>query len=604
LAANANTYESYINLYESRRQAYDSNNNRYVTSSDGSVYKSDYGFQNLLTVGFISDAYNLPDGTLTVSKTVTGLPSSMESPDFTFEAEFKQGGKAYTGEISVLPTRLNAKTAETEKWTPDEKGKKTFTLKSGENVKITLPAGVTYTVKEINIPTNFTQTSPEITTTNPTGSVTGAIETAANQTAAFTNKYDVPQTDGTLTVSKAVVRASNGAAVTSTSTDMPDVDFTFEAAFTKDKAAYTDVVSYEKDGSSSSWTPDTNGKVTFKLKNGESVKITLPAGVTYTVTEPTDSMPTDFALNTTTGDSTGTIAGGTDATVTFTNTFTDTVNLQGTKTWENDTESGRPSEITLELWKRVNGVESKISSSDTGWSGWSGSFKTSASSNWTYTFSNKPKYENGYLITYFVKEPDPPTGYTATVDGMNVTNTKAAPETVSLTLKKLVAGKFADMNKAFAFTIMLKDDKGNNVSGSFDVETSNGVTSGSISDGKITFTNGTAAVDLANEQQIKIKELPKGYTYEIQEALDGNELYRKSISVNDTALAVQSEGNTGARTINSDETVTYTNTSQDIVPTGMNTNLAPYVILLTLMILLAGFTCAFGLMRRKYRRLH
>jgi hypothetical protein len=599
LAANANTYESYINLYESRRQAYDSNNNRYVTSSDSSVYKSDYGFQNLLTVGLLSDAYSLPDGTLTVSKTVTDLPSTTASPDFTFEAEFKQGGKAYTGEISVLPTRLNAKTVETEKWTPDENGKVMFTLKSGENVKITLPAGVTYTVKEINIPTNFTQTSPAITTSNPTGSVTGTIETAANQTAAFTNKYEVPQTDGTLTVSKAVVRASNGAAVTSTSTDMPQVDFTFEATFTKDNAVYTDAISYEKDGSKSSWTPDTNGKVTFTLKNGESVKITLPAGVTYTVTEPTSSISTDFALKTTPDNSTGTIAGGTDATVTFTNTFTDTVNLEGVKSWENDTESDRPTEITLELWKRVNETESKVVND-----GFSGSFKAYASNDWKYTFSKMPKYENGNLITYFVKEPDPPAGYTASVDGMNVTNTKTAPKEFTLTLKKLVAGKYADVNKAFAFTITLKDDKGSLVSGSFDVETSSGVTSDSISNGKITFTNGTANVALAHEQEITIKSLPEGYTYEVQEVLDGNSLYTKSISVNGTDVSVQSEGNTGERTINENETVTYTNTSKDVAPTGMNTNLTPHAIFLTLMVLLAGFTCVFGLMRRKYRRLH
>jgi TQXA domain-containing protein len=599
---NPDTVESYIDLYRSMRQAYNSQTGEYVSNtSDTTHYYSDKGYQNLLTVGYISQAYNLPDGTLTVSKTVAGnVPINEALSDFSFEVVFQQDGAAYTGNISVVVTRLNAKATETETWKPDSTGKITFTLKGGENVTMTLPAGVTYTVTEKDIPEDYEQTSPK-------GSATGRIESAANKTAAFTNTYVDKATDGTLTVSKTVVRASTGAAVTSTSTDMPDVEFTFEASFTKDGKAYTDEISYEKGSQVGKLTPK-DGKVTFTLKNSESLTMTLPIGVAYTVTELTDSMsmPVDFALKTA-SDSTGTIAGGTDAQASFTNTFADVITISGTKTWQGDTASDRPSTtgITLQLWKHLEGTseseDAMVNSTDPGWSGFDGSFtvKPDSSGNWTYRFSNKPKYEDGKLVTYYVKEPNPPEGYTAELHGMDITNIKTG---FNLTLEKVVTGSYADLSKAFAFTITLKDEEGNNVSGSFDVETSKGVTSTSIANKEITFTDGKAHVNLANEQQIKILALPQGYTYEIQETLAGNEFYKKSISVNDTAVSGQSEGNTGERTINSDETVVYTNASQDnIPPTGMNTNLLPHAMFLALMVLLGGLACAIGLMRRKER---
>jgi TQXA domain-containing protein len=271
------------------------------------------------------------------------------------------------------------------------------------------------------------------------------------------------------------------------------------------------------------------------------------------------------------------------------------VNLSGTKTWVGDDENTRPTSVQMQLYKRVGGIESPVLKD-----GALVTFSATAANNWTYQFSNMPRYENEEIIQYFVRELNVPDGYTAKVDGMNITNTKISSQKFALTLKKLVDGRFANKNKAFAFTITLKDENGSNVNDSFDVETSSDVSSSSISNGKITFTDGTAKVDLTHEQEITIKALPKGYTYEIQEELEGNELYIKNISVNDAAVSGQSEGNTGVRTVNQDETVTYTNKSNDdIAQTGLRTDFAPNVIFLTLTLLLGGLLFIMSFKTRK-----
>ena len=57
-----------------------------------------------------------------------------------------------------------------------------------------------------------------------------------------------------------------------------------------------------------------------------------------------------------------------------------------------------------------------------------------AKGNWTWTFSNKPKYDAGNVITYSVTE-DAVENYTQSISGYNVTNTYA-PEKTSITITK------------------------------------------------------------------------------------------------------------------------------------------------------------------------
>ncbi|MDE6375805.1 MAG: Cna B-type domain-containing protein, partial [Ligilactobacillus sp.] len=88
----------------------------------------------------------------------------------------------------------------------------------------------------------------------------------------------------------------------------------------------------------------------------------------------------------------------------------ETLTLTGQKTWDdnNDQDGVRPRSITLHLL--ANGVDTGLTTTAT------------ADTNWTYSFKDVAKYQNGKEITYTVSE-NAVDGYTSVVDGMNVTNT-------------------------------------------------------------------------------------------------------------------------------------------------------------------------------------
>jgi hypothetical protein len=58
------------------------------------------------------------------------------------------------------------------------------------------------------------------------------------------------------------------------------------------------------------------------------------------------------------------------------------------------------------------------------------------SNNWTYTFDNLPKYNNGILIKYSVEETNVPSNYTASYDGNTIINTHT-PELTNITVNKI-----------------------------------------------------------------------------------------------------------------------------------------------------------------------
>lgn len=102
----------------------------------------------------------------------------------------------------------------------------------------------------------------------------------------------------------------------------------------------------------------------------------------------------------------------------------ETVDISGTKTWVGDEETDRPESIIVNLvadGETVSEVE------------------VTAETQWTFRFSEQPKYdESGAEIKYTVEE-EPVEGYTATYDGFDITNTKdeePEPETATIVVKK------------------------------------------------------------------------------------------------------------------------------------------------------------------------
>ncbi|BDD39628.1 Cna B-type domain-containing protein [Streptococcus ruminantium] len=108
---------------------------------------------------------------------------------------------------------------------------------------------------------------------------------------------------------------------------------------------------------------------------------------------------------------------------TITNTHTpETTEVAGTKTWNdnNDQDGKRPKSITVNLLANGEVVQSQ---------------KVTADNNWTYTFTNLPKYANGKEIVYTVTE-NAVDNYTTTIDGHNITNSYTPGQT-SLTVTKV-----------------------------------------------------------------------------------------------------------------------------------------------------------------------
>ena len=108
-------------------------------------------------------------GSLLVSKTVEGTKAT--DPDFTFRIHLSNAdGSAYSGvaEGKFGDTLTSLKDGDT------------FTLKAGQSVLFTMPEGVSYSVKEINIPDGYAVTQDTFT---------GTIERDVEDEAKFTNTY-------------------------------------------------------------------------------------------------------------------------------------------------------------------------------------------------------------------------------------------------------------------------------------------------------------------------------------------------------------------------------------------------------------------------------
>ena len=163
-------------------------------------------------------------------------------------------------------------------------------------------------------------------------------------------------------------------------------------------------------------TADANGNwnCTFadlpKYENGTEI--------TYTVKEVSAELPSGYTSSVT-GDATNGYV--------ITNSYTpEVVQISGTKTWKdsNNAASARPGSITVNLM--ADGVmltEKSQTVIDDG------------NGNWTYTFSDLPKYKDGQEIVYTVTENAVPE-YSTKINGYDITNTYT-PGTTSRSVQKV-----------------------------------------------------------------------------------------------------------------------------------------------------------------------
>lgn len=241
------------------------------------------------------------------------------------------------------------------------------------------------------------------------------------------------------------------------------------------------------------------------------------AAYSYRVTEP--------ALNAYNGTSEGDVVTATDEGMTgpsFTNTLTGTIEVKGTKTWDdNDNADGtRPNsenfQLTLERTTDEKTWE-PVSNATLTWTSTEGNA-------WTYTFGgNLPLYDgNGVRYTYRVTEADQDAydvyytnGSSDVVCQENLRNVARGELTVTKTVTGNRGSWSQDFNFSVTFTLPEGFDQAVNGEPSISYTKSDGTS------GRISFEEGqtilTYDFQLRHGQRITFTDLPGGTSYDVDE---------------------------------------------------------------------------------------
>lgn len=303
--------------------------------------------------------------------------------------------------------------------------------------------------------------------------------------------------------------------------------------------------------------------------------------------------------------------------LTLTNTLYAQIDIPVTKTWVDNSDGWgeRPESVTIALYRQSDLtarelVHALTLKADGGfleqvWNALTGR----TDDDWTYTFTDLPKYdEYGALYTYTIEETLP-SGYEDRYDvaydqeNFTVTNTRAG----DLRVEKEVTGSDGQRNRDFTFTVTLDDAT---IQGAY---------------GGMTFENGVATFTLRHGQSATAEDLPAGLGYTVVEREANTNRYRTTytgetgtIPAGDTAVAhVENRRN---RQTYPDYTEEPTPTPEipeedwhwphtpphdgdwhDVPRTGDTMHLTPYLLLAALSAAGLAVLAAFALRRRRRR---
>lgn len=144
-------------------------NDTYITSVEGTDVVNTYH----------------PYGDLVISKALKNEGPLVSDPDFTFKVAFERDGKPVFDELSYEVTGRGIDPAAPRTGTIATDG--TFTLKAGQIVRIKdVPAGVSYTVREINLPDGYSAVG--------SSAATGEICANTDNERNFVNEYEARAT--------------------------------------------------------------------------------------------------------------------------------------------------------------------------------------------------------------------------------------------------------------------------------------------------------------------------------------------------------------------------------------------------------------------------
>lgn len=144
-------------------------NDAYITSVEGTDVVNTYH----------------PYGDLVISKHLRNEEPLVSDPDFTFKATFERDGAPVFDELSYEVTGRGIDPAAPRTGTIATDG--TFTLKAGQTARIKdVPAGVSYTVREIELPAGYSAVG--------SSAATGTISANTDNERSFVNEYEARAT--------------------------------------------------------------------------------------------------------------------------------------------------------------------------------------------------------------------------------------------------------------------------------------------------------------------------------------------------------------------------------------------------------------------------
>jgi hypothetical protein len=375
----------------------DSSTGNYVSSDNSMIY--DGGTITAVVTVTKNSSSNSLDAEVTSITKKNGKDVSVTSGTDTFTNEKVSKGslkivKATTGGTTPAGTTFTITgpsgfTAKTIKYSD-------FT--NGSYLLENIPLG-SYTVTEDTDSAKITSYTLNVTYTNSPATVTAGNTAEVDITNTYT------QDKGKIKVTKTLSGGATGS-----------YEFTFVVKTSAGKYVTFSSKSY------SGTATDINDATKLKVNSGSSITLTdLPVG-TYEVLEVS---PEDVGILgwvfTTTGSTTDVneiaVEKGKTATAALTNAYTpELTSISGVKTWDDqDNQDGvRPTSITVDLYKSTDSVTPVATKTVT----------KASDGTWSYSFTDLPKYENGKLIIYSVKEQSVD-GYAATYkDGSyDITNT-------------------------------------------------------------------------------------------------------------------------------------------------------------------------------------
>ena len=212
---------------------------------------------------------------------------------------------------------------------------------------------------------------------------------------------------------------------------------------------------------------------------------------------------------------------------TITNTLSQVndVKVEGKKVWVdgNNASNTRPESITVKLMNGKDVVKTQTVTPD-------------AEGNWTYSFTELPKYDENYKVISYTVEEEAVEGYTSTVKGTTITNTLNQVKDVTVEGEKVwVDGDNANNTRPESITVKLMNGK--------DVVKTQTVTPDAEGNWTYSFTGLEKYDENYNVITYTVKEeAVEGYTSTVEGTTITNTIKQDTVTIEGTKTWIDPEG--------------------------------------------------------------